>query len=141
MIRFREKGQHSSCTICARFKQYRLQAVTIDDKCSIQKGYREHLEKMFADRKTYQRLGLLSEVACRPGQAGQVLDSEAVLCICLDGMDQSKFACPLNIKATKEFSALWRPRLKFTGAIAHGISEYYFISDGDCPKDASTTCE
>eukprot|EP00969_Alexandrium_andersonii_P307008 13572160-Alexandrium_andersonii.AAC.1 len=56
-------------------------------------------------------------------------------------MDQSKFACPLNIKATKEFSALWRPRLKFTGAIAHGISEYYFISDGDFPKDPSTTCE
>ena len=47
-------------------------------------------------------------------------DLASWLCLTVDGMDCSKFAVPLNIAKSKEFSKMHRPELRLTLGISDG---------------------
>jgi len=95
------------------------------------------------DRALYKSNCITSEMCTRAGCAGTISEGDAVLTLCIDGMDQSKFCCPRHARfqRSKESESYWRPQLHFTGAIAHGLFEYYFVADEDCRKDPQVTIE
>ena len=56
-------------------------------------------------------------------------------------MDQSKFKLPRNLASAKMFADLHRPVLHTTGVLAHGVGEFYYISESDAPKDAGANAD
>lgn len=70
-----------------------------------------------------------------------------VVCINIDGMDQSKFRIPRVAAATyggstsKLFQRLFRPVLHVTGAWCHGHRLNFWIMDEDVKKDSSAQQE
>lgn len=71
---------------------------------------------------------------------GEILpeNNASVLSVYMDGMDVAKFRCPRAAMLAKQFSSMWRPQLHCIGAIIDGISEVFFITDLDLPKNADT---
>ena len=84
----------------------------------------------FADRQSYWSLRASSRLRSK------------IVCIILDGMDQSKFAWPRSpFLSSHEFDAYRRPRLHVWGALIHGYAAMLTISHADVFKGGSTTCE
>ncbi len=144
-LRFREVAQHMQCADCCKYKQFRKKAATESDRVAVQAGHQAHLQVMRLDRQLYKKISIQSELLAKPGTAdcGRIPITEATLAICIDGMDQAKFRCPRNreFARSKESDSVYRPQLHFTGAISHGIAEYYFVSDSDMRKDPESTIE
>jgi len=69
-----------------------------------------------------------------------------LLCINIDGMDQSKFRIPRVAPGprgseTKLFQRLFRPVLHVCGAWCHGFRLNFYVADEDLRKDSSTQQE
>ncbi len=142
-LRFREQEQHKKCADCCRYAESRQAATSEGEKTKIQKALQGHLELMRLDRNIYKHVSLQSELLCKSGSAGKVAATDAVLVVAIDGMDQAKFCCPRHQRwaRSKESESYYRPRLHFTGAIAQGVCEHYFIADADVRKDPASTVE
>ena len=97
---------------------------------------------MYADRSEYARISGLSEAALNSLLTESQADPDvSVLSTCIDGMDQSKFKLPRNIKNSKMWDRLWRPQAHVTGCIVHGGKEFYYLNDQDPKKDSNNNCE
>ena len=110
-ILFRGSGQHKKCDICTKLEEWRRSAVTLADKKRLGEEKMKHINMVKQDRAVYKQNSVLSEMCTRPNTAGTISPEEAVLCICLDGMDQSKFCCPRHrvYQRSKESDSLFRP--------------------------------
>ena len=129
-LKFRRRSQHAKCTICGKLQKLRKDATNEQERKHYQKELEVHLQGMFMDRAIDARVGKLSE----GGAHGTLVQSQGVLSIAMDGMDQAKFKCPRIKTITKDLEPLWRPVLHVTGCLAEGIGEYYYIADGDSKK-------
>lgn len=68
--------------------------------------------------------------------------ASSVLCIIIDGMDQSKFRCPrLTTRPSKHVEVLYRPTLHCSGVLIHGHSFSFHIANEDLKKDSTTQAE
>ena len=126
-LKIRHEGQHSKCSDCERFK--RLMQITSrgsDMRKSIMDEYTAHLKSMLEDRKA-------DAVICERARD----HPEKLLNLSIDSMDVSKWKCPRNLSATKDFQGLWRPECTFTVILVEGISEEFFIMDMDVIKNSN----
>ncbi|CAK9068414.1 unnamed protein product [Durusdinium trenchii] len=60
----------------------------------------------------------------------------------IDGMDQAKFRCPRNLRASATFANLSRPPLHMTGCVLIGVVETFYLLEADTKKDSNmvATC-
>ena len=93
---------------------------------SIMDEYTAHLKSMLEDRKA-------DAVICERARD----HPEKLLNLSIDSMDVSKWKCPRNLSATKDFQGLWRPECTFTVILVEGISEEFFIMDMDVIKNSN----
>ena len=71
-------------------------------------------------------------------------DNSKNLCICIDGMDQSKTHLPHFLSKEKGTAQLWTLRTHITGALIHhtgphGKDANIFINTADIPSDTNLT--
>ena len=104
-------------------------------------AYMQRLKEQYADRTVYSRVIGLAEAATSSWAQGSAPRGDAILSVCMDGMDQNKFRTPRNLSSSKLFEALWRPTCHLTGLIIHGIGEYYYVSDPGIRKDSNANAE
>lgn len=130
-MRFRTASSHALCNECVKHKylirrfSHHLNARTMQQTLLY-----EHLEAQFADRMSYWMARGRSR--CRGPE----------VVIIVDGMDQGKFACPRSsLLKAKQFDSMSRPRLHVAGAIIHGWSLNFFVSEANLPKDSNTSLE
>ena len=131
---------HKPCETCTDIQMRRKAATTREELEALSKLLAEHRDGVFADRRVYKYNSELSRVATSPHQ-GLIDPDSSVLCVMVDGMDQSKFLCPRNVQSSKLWDSYWRPQLGFVGALVHGVAEIYFILDPCLQKSSSTTVE
>ena len=132
IIKFRAETQHAKCNDCERFKAYRRTCSTHSDAALVGKAYLDHLQAVVRDRAADARWRLKGSMAMTTGIAdlnADERDSTSWLCITVDGMDCSKFAVPLNIAKSKEFSKMERPELRLTLGISDGHEEAFYLQD------------
>ena len=134
-LKIRSVGQHSKCTACEKFKQYRRQVSSKSDCDRISKEYSDHLTDVMKDRQVDSRLVTRARISAGT-LSGSVEASDSLLSIVIDAMDGAKFRCPRNISAAKEFQNLWRPETSCIGAIIEGLHETYYLCDPDLSKNA-----
>lgn len=130
-LKFRQMRQHPECSTCVRHKcLIRGLGHHIHARVKQEEMYQEHLHAQYLDRIQYWSTRGLSR-SC----SGE-------LCVILDGMDQGKFAFPRHPSMhSKEFAGFTRPRAHVIGAIVHGRSIIYAITEPDLPKNATTHIE
>ncbi len=143
VLKFRRDGQHQKCADCCRYREFRKNAHGSEMLLKLNKALSGHLQIMRKNRNLYKTMCMKSEMLARTGSTGNTSGADAVLVICLDGMDQAKFRCPRDraFNRSKESDSLFMPQLHFTGGIAHGVAEYYFVQDSDFRKDGNVVCE
>ncbi|CAK9070419.1 unnamed protein product, partial [Durusdinium trenchii] len=130
-LKFRQMRQHPECSTCVRHKcLIRGLGHHIHARVKQEEMYQERLHAQYLDRIQYWSTRGLSR-SC----SGE-------LCVILDGMDQGKFAFPRHPSMhSKEFAGFTRPRAHVIGAIVHGRSIIYAITEPDLPKNATTHIE
>ena len=132
VLRWRAESQHAKCNDCERFKAYRRSCSTFDDAARVSKAYLEHLQAVVRDRAADAQWRLKGSCAMTTGVAdlnAEEKDSTSWLSITIDGMDCSKFAVPLNIAKSKEFSKMERPELRLTLGMSDGHEEAFYLQD------------
>ena len=60
-IRIRQDAQHARCAACARYAQYRLNAISSDCRKAVIEAYTKHLRDVFANRPASP--GVFADVA------------------------------------------------------------------------------
>jgi hypothetical protein len=140
VLRVRDKLQHGRCEDCAMYTEFRKKATSTQSRQEIMDAYLKHLKGIFADRTIYARAVSVSET-CTSKWAGVQSESNSLLSMCIDGMDQSKFRIPRNLSSSKLWSTAWRPVAHVTGVVAHGIGEYYYLADQDMRKDSNNNSD
>ncbi|CAK9078467.1 unnamed protein product [Durusdinium trenchii] len=134
-LKVRTVGQHSKCTACEKFKEYRRRIASKKDGDRIAAEYSSHLSDVMKDRQVDERLCAKARITAGT-LAGSVKPEESLLSIVIDAMDGAKFRCPRNVSAAKEFQNLWRPEASCIGAIIEGLRETYYLCDPDISKSA-----
>ena len=133
VLRMRKSSQHARCTDCAKFSKMRAQAKTEKDRAKIQKALGDHLQSMFDDRSADARINNLAKM----GVQGKVV-GDRVLSLTIVGMDQAKFRIPRNTDSAKELEGLWRPQAHFTGVLAAGVLDAFYMTNCDPRKDSNS---
>ncbi|CAK9080034.1 Uncharacterized protein SCF082_LOCUS38173, partial [Durusdinium trenchii] len=109
ILKFREKNLFSACELCWHFKNDIANSKTLEERLGQLVKYRQHLAHQYQDRAICWALQEL------------VLDDQSdLVCIQVDGLDQSKFSLPRDpkLRATSSVPTEKRPRLKIHGAWA-----------------------
>ena len=146
VLKMRDIRQHQRCEKCAELSAARKKVESREELREIVSRYYNHLQGQYADRAVYAKMMSLSEEAMRPrasgtGEPGVVSNHSSLICLFVDGMDQSKFRVPRNLCSNKLWDSLWRPTGHVLGVLSHGIGEHYFFEDADLPKDSSNNVE
>ena len=88
-ILFRNRGQHSRCTLCAKYSQQRALCMRPEEKEVVKLAQASHVRSVLKDRSQYARIQQLSAESCKPADVPERQSSEhSVLSISIDGMDQ-----------------------------------------------------
>ena len=130
-MRVRGVRQHPECATCVKHKcLLRSLSHHIHARRKQQDAYHQHLHAQYLDRIQYWSARGLSRT-----RGPEIL-------VIVDGMDQSKFSFPRHrALKSKDFASFQRPRAHVVGAIIHGHSILFFLTDPDLPKDGNTHCE
>lgn len=136
LLRIREVAQHARCETCALLCKTRRVHPEESERQAANTAYRNHLNRMFADRAVDARLTMLStEGTCVGAGMGN-----RIVHLRIDGMDQAKFKCPRHLENSKMWGSVWRPTLHCVGCIVEGVLEMYVILDEDVKKDSNQNC-
>ena len=129
-------GQQSKCITCASLSEARAQATDAETRMELDQQKKEHLNVVMADRRVNVRGNKMS---ADPAVWDKALNSEKVMKLMVDGMDQSKFALPrvARLQGTSLLAKTWRPTVHVTGVVVWGLFELYVIMPPDCPKDSN----
>ena len=132
LLGIRQAGQHARCNTCATLTKLRREHPDENERAAAGRAYKEHLNRMFDDRRVDMRLTRLSELSTSMHSS-----FAGCLHVRIDGMDQSKFKVPRNIEDAKMWSSLWRPTLHLCGVVVEGVLELYLAMDADVAKDSN----
>ena len=130
-LSFRDRYLFSVCPVCVQHKLL-IKHLSADLNRRIRQRalYDRHLASQLMDRKIYWALRASSRL------------QQKTLCCIIDGMDQGKYATPRSrIFDSHHFDKYQRPRLHVWGLLCHGYVAWLSVSDADCSKGGSTTCE
>ena len=95
-----------------------------------------HLRRQYADRVVYWHARANSRLQM------PLSDGFRSYCLIVDGLDHAKFKVPRSrVFASKEFAALHRPVMDFTGILVHGCAVFGALSEQMTPKDSSLHVE
>ena len=133
-IKFRTEGQHAVCADCARWKEFRKHAYSREDVQRCKEGFQNHLASMMADRRVDAHLNQIAvdSVIGHPCES-----ASTILSMTIDAMDSSKFVCPRNMGASKEFTHLHKPELRMVSVLVEGLKEHYFVLMPDLIKNSN----
>lgn len=131
-LRFRPVSSHSQCSECVHHKlMLRELGHFLVAKRKQAELYRTHLYSQYRDRMTYWSM-----------RASSRLKVNGHIVAIIDGMDQCKFSYPRTpLVRAKSLSTFIRPKLHIVGALCHGFSMTFTVSDHDHPKDSSVMNE
>eukprot|EP00971_Amphidinium_carterae_P352669 6492697-Amphidinium_carterae.3 len=132
----RAVNQHR-CQLCTEYAEWKRVAVTRTSQKLVCAEFRRHLLEQYRDRAVYARTVVLASTAANT--VGGVEPESSYLSLVIDGMDQSKFACPRV--SSSGFNDIWRPRLHMCGILVHGVADIFILSNPDEPKNASNNVE
>ena len=136
---FKGEGQGVRCNVCADFDQERVNCSTKKERLEVDILKQKHLDRADADRSVNVRGNHLSK---QPSTYDVKNQDQSVMKILIDGMDQSKFRTPRNLRASAAFSQCARPALHMTGVVIMGLAECFFILSPASKKDSNmqATC-
>ena len=107
VIYFRSESKHAKCNDCEKLKQYHRCAFSKSDADLVLKNCHFHLSVMMQDRKADARFNQKAIESVKDQSSPSRL-----LSFCIDGMDVSKFKCPLA--QSKQFESMRRPACGYT---------------------------
>ena len=132
MLGFRAVGQHDRCDTCVELTKIRREHPEAKERELAAKAYKQHLNRMFDDRRLDARLTHLSELS-----VSTTSSISSVIHIRIDGMDQAKFKVPRNMESSKLWSKAWRPTLHTVGVVVEGLLEIVLIMPADEKKGSN----
>jgi len=133
LLFLKNHGTHSKCPDCEHFKELNRRATAVSDQTLALDAYRQHLAAQARGRAHAAYLAQGS----RRAMLGEAVDSDGMLYMTMDGMDQAKFRMPRNTSQSKDLSGRQRPQLHCVGAIVEGLADLYFFNDSRVSKDAN----
>ena len=142
-IGFRKVNEHARCSTCEGYKREHSQAQTISVRLQIAAKYADHLQLTWQDRQVYWNARHLSRLCLRQmlqgGSIAKAFVGSSIMCLFIDGMDQSKFFVPRDPKfvKTKTSETLIRPHLHVAGTWIHGAGLHLTVADPDMPKNSN----
>jgi hypothetical protein len=143
-LQFRKQSQHKCCTICAGLKEsIRLEPSPLA-KEQLWTRYLHHVSAQWRDRLALWSLCELSRSRFIGNNMASGSVGSSIACICMDGVDQSKFRVPriqTSGKVPHAVAKLHRPTLHVAAAWVVGDSLDLYVSDENLKKDSDTQME